>query len=130
MNWYKKAMQRSEEDRDIAKIPKSCKGGDCYCASGRYVMSHGFSNPNLKLVHGEVTGQGKIQGIKYGHAWIEDGEEVIDVSGGRFLKLPKVIYYAIGRIEEDKVFKYDVRQVIDKTSETGNWGPWDLQTKY
>ncbi|GAG99888.1 unnamed protein product, partial [marine sediment metagenome] len=77
MNWYK----TSQEFEDI---PAACKAGDCFEAAGRYVMDNALmgNNQNLLLVHGEVTGQGQLKGIKYGHAWIEKGNEIIDVSKG------------------------------------------------
>lgn len=125
-NWYKK----SEEDEVLKKIPKKCRGGDCYCASGSYLMDHAFEKPNLLLVHGEVTGQGKIAGVQFGHAWIEDGDMVIDVSKDKKLELPKIFYYALGQINENNVFKYNMEQMRRKVSETKHWGPWDLITKY
>ena len=115
--WYKKASE---------DIPESCRGGDCYCSAGRYMMSNGINNPHLFLVHGEVTGQGKIKGIRYGHAWLEDGDSCIDVSQGKHLVLPKPFYYALGGINEDKIYKYNYEEMIEKTAETGRWGPWDL----
>lgn len=128
MNWYKlaKSQKKQEEDSIMAKIPKSCQHGDCYCAAGRYIMDNGRDSPSIILVHGEVTGQGKIQGIKYGHAWIEEGDNCIDLSRGRNLVIPKVVYYALGRIEESKVHKYNYEQFQKKVLETGHWGPWDL----
>jgi len=122
--------QNIEEDETLKKIPKSCRGGDCYCASGSYLMDNALKQPNLILVHGEVTGQGRIAGIKFGHAWIEDGEMVIDVSKGKKLELPKVFHYALGQIDESKLFKYNLEQMREKVLETGQWGPWDLITKY
>lgn len=114
------------------EIPKENQGGDCYQAAGRYLMDHGMfgDKPNLILVHGEVTGQGAIRGVKYGHAWVEDGNMVHDVSRGGDRQIPKVLYYAIGNIDESKVFKYDIEHMRHKVTETGHWGPWDLQTKY
>jgi hypothetical protein len=125
MNWYKKSKEVNSEN-----IPSSCKSGDCYCAAGRYLMDNGLKNKNLLLVHGEVTGQGKIHGVQYGHAWIEDGENIIDVSQRKFLQIPKIIYYSIGQIDESKVFKYSYKDLLKKTLQTGHWGPWELITKY
>ena len=85
---------------------------------------------DIMLVHGEVTGQGPIAGIKFGHAWIEIGDEVLDVSRGRSVRMPKVLYYGLGNVEEDKVFKYTPEEMRRKILEYGHWGPWDLQTKY
>ena len=124
MNWYKLATKYHKG------IPKKCQLGDCYCIAGHYLMDNGISNPNLVMVHGEVSGQGQISGIRYGHAWIEDGDMVIDNSNNRNLKIPKMIYYAIGNIEADKTFRYNLEQMRRKVLDTGHWGPWDLISKY
>ena len=132
MSWYLIAQNAEAKEIDVKKLPKSCKGGDCYCAAGHYLMDHSMMGvgANLLLVHGEVTGQGGVAGIRFGHAGIEDGDTCIDVSRGRNIQMPKVIYYAIGHIDEDKVFKYDYKALRRKVTETGHWGPWDLATRY
>jgi hypothetical protein len=85
---------------------------------------------NMVLVHGEVTGQGAIAGVKYGHAWVEEGDMVIDKSNGRDLKIPKIMYYALGHIHSDRVFKYTFDEFKKKVSKYKHWGPWDLKTEY
>ncbi len=82
----------------------------------------------MRLVHGEVTGQGPIEGVKYGHAWVEDGGTVIDVSNGRDIRMSKAAYYALGGIG-DNVHKYNLAQFRRKVSKFGHWGPWDLKTE-
>jgi len=116
MNWYKIAKKLI--------ISKECKDGDCYPVSGRYMMDHRFSNPNLLLVHGIVTGQGKISGIQYDHSWIEDGDMVIDKSCGRNLILPKAVYYALGNIKNIKT--YNPEQFSNMINKYQHWGPWEL----
>lgn len=108
----------------IAKnIPKECTGGDCYEVSGKYVMDQGiFGNKDVKLAHGTVIGQGKIKGIEYDHAWIEEGGECIDKSLGRNIHMPKEVYYALGNIKNVKLYNpQEMRQMINKY---GHWGPW------
>lgn len=111
------------------KISSKNKGGDCYEAALKYLLKN--SKNNLLLVHGEVTGQGAIKGIKYGHAWIENGENVIDVSNGRDIKLPKIIYYALGHIKDksDKLFKYDLKSANKMILRYRTYGPWELDTE-
>jgi hypothetical protein len=104
--------------------------GDCYEAAGKYMMDHALfpgGEDHLILVHGEVTGQGDIMGLKYGHAWVEDGEMVIDVSNGRDIRMPKPLYYALGGIG-DNLHKYTVEEFRRKVSKHKHWGPWDLVT--
>jgi hypothetical protein len=104
--------------------------GDCFEANGRYFMDAAAfpgGNNTLHLVHGEVTGQGPLEGVKYGHAWIEDGNMVIDVSNGRTVRMPKATYYALGRIG-DNVHHYDAPAFRRKVMQHKHWGPWDLVT--
>ena len=129
MNWYKTA-KKAQEDPALAKIPKGNKNGDCFQAAGRYMMDNGRDDKSITLVHGEVTGQGRIQGIKFGHGWIEKGNDCIDVSLGRNIVMPKEIYYMLGQIDESKVYRYNYDQFQEKILSSGNWGPWDLITKF
>ena len=108
------------------KIPSKNKGGDCYVAAGRYIMDN--HNPKLVLVHGIVTGQGDIAGIQFGHAWVEDGDMVIDTSNGRDIQLPKQLYYALGNIETTK--RYTMEKAMEKMLKIGHYGPWDLKSEY
>jgi hypothetical protein len=86
-------------------ISKKNKGGDCYMVAGRIAMD--IFNKDLKfigtpyVVHTEVGGQGKLEGIRYGHAFIEDDENVYDYSNNREIVIPKQIYYYFGRINPD-----------------------------
>ena len=112
-------------------IPKENQNGDCYILAYKYMTSH--PNKNLKLVHGLVTGQGALENIVYNHAWVEDGNKIID------LTLPKPLqkslsvnqYYKIGKIKT--VYKYSYNEVIDKSLEFQTYGPWEkklLRNKY
>ena len=107
------------------------KGGDCYEAAGKYIMDKCmFGSCSLILVHGEVMGQGKLGGITYGHAWILDGETVIDVSNGQNLKMPKQFYYAIGQIDNiANVYQYTWPEAREMIVRFEHWGPWELNTK-
>ena len=94
---------------------------------------------NYILVHGEVTGQGPLEGVKYGHCWIEDGDIVIDVSNGRNIRMPKEVYYLLGRIgspetarfgiEAGNLHKYTWEEAREKILQHEHWGPWDLETE-
>ena len=104
--------------------------GDCYDANGRYFIDNALfpnEDPNLRLVHGEVQGQGPLEGTGYGHCWVEDGGTVIDVSNGRNLRMPKAAYYAMGRIG-DNTHVYTPEQARKKLLQFKHWGPWDLKT--
>ena len=103
--------------------------GDCYEANGKLFLNRALmgGEGSLRLVHGEVSGQGPLEGVRYGHAWIEDGGTVVDVSNGRNIKMPKAAYYALGDIG-DNVVRYNVEKFRRKLLQTEHWGPWDLKT--
>ena len=107
--------------------------GDCYEAAGQYMMmkcQFGGNCDNLTLVHGEVAGQGHLEGMTYGHAWVLDAAgNVIDKSNGRNLSMPMQVYYALGQIDRiDNVIEYPWEEARAKILEHGTWGPWDLET--
>ena len=116
-------------------------GGDCYKTAGDFVLDSkllGKTRTNQMkfvgepyVVHAEVTGQGEISGLKYGHAWVEDDVLVYDYSNGRKLEIPKNFYYAVGKIKTTKprYFKYTFEQARKKMLDSGHYGPWDLKTE-
>ena len=48
--------------------------GDCYQVAANFIINDFLHNEKstLKLIHGEVTGQGPVAGIKFGHAWTNE----------------------------------------------------------
>jgi predicted ABC-type ATPase len=116
-------------------------GGDCYKTAGDFVLDSklfGETRTNKikfvgepHVVHAEVTGQGEISGLKYGHAWVEDDVLVYDYSNGRKLEIPRNLYYAVGKIKTTKprYFKYTFEQARKKMLDSGHYGPWDLKTE-
>lgn len=105
--------------------------GDCYEANGELFMNRALygGEGGLRLVHGEVTGQGALEGINYGHCWIEDGNTVVDVSNGNSIKMPKGAYYNLGNIDgNNNMHRYNAREFQRKILKYEHWGPWDLKT--
>ena len=96
--------------------------GDCYQAAARFVIGNARC-PGILLVHGEVTGQGPIAGLRYGHAWVEIGDAVIDPSNGRIVCARKDAYYGIGKITGG-VVRYSPSQAHLLMLETLHYGPW------
>jgi hypothetical protein len=133
-------------DADITFIGSLSKSscGDCYEAAGRYILKKGLRNPDLRLVHGEVLGRGDLQGVWFGHAWVEDIKKgiVLEVANGRLVKMPKEVYYALGTINipyyengkvhppKNNIYVYDINQTRQKTIDFEHWGPWDLKTEF
>lgn len=119
------------------KIEEDNQGGDCYIVAGRFAMNNVDSiggnsfEGTPYLVHAQVHGQGALQGIPYGHAFIEDDEWIYDFSNGRELIIPKDIYYLIGKIQTTKPrhYKYTFEEAKRKMVETGTYGSWDLETE-
>ena len=103
------------------------KKGDCYEAAFNWILS---LDPDLaqnaKLCHGMVTGQGVLLGKKFGHAWGELGDVVIDNSNRKQLVMRKEKYYELGKIDESKLFCYPGFKSIGRASKAGHYGPWDM----
>jgi hypothetical protein len=120
------------------KIPKKNKNGDCYVVAGRIALNNRLPKGENRefvgepyVIHAQVIGQGAIEGLKYGHAWVEDDIYVYDYSNGRELKIPKVVYYKLGQVIEQQpiYFKYTFGEAKRKMAETGHFGSWDLITE-
>jgi len=107
--------------------------GTCYVDAVHYMQ--GNLSPKLKLVHGLVDGQGPLVGITYNHAWVEDGNTVIDASlkeqGRSTYKFPKDLYYGVGNIKT--TFRYNHKEMAKMLLETEIFGPWEkvlIKNKY
>jgi hypothetical protein len=99
--------------------------GDCYQASGRLIMNF-FGDKNHKLVHGMVNGQGALKGKRYGHAWVESNNTVLDHSNGKKLEVPTNVYYALGRIKRNQCKYYTPEQAAKFMVDKAHWGPWEM----
>jgi len=123
------------QDDDLFARGGKTKGGDCYVKAGSFCLlpnSYDFIGEPY-LVHAEVRGQGKIEGLRYGHAWVEDDENVYDFSNGREIIMPKQIYYYFGDVKTDnpkKYRRYTFPEARDKMLKTSNYGSWDIETDY
>jgi hypothetical protein len=104
--------------------------GDCYEANGKYILFEHPGDPSIVLVHGEVTGTGmQVLGLNYGHAWIEEGNTVLDFSNGRTVRMSKAEFYKRGSISKNNnMHRYTYHEAAEKAVLTGVWGPWDLKT--
>lgn len=105
--------------------------GNCFDASFEFMFKNSFTKdiPNLKLVHGFVSGQGKLSGYRYTHAWCEDEENVYDYSNGRTLKIPKLIYYSIGNINPNQGKYYTNDEFKKMVNKYETKGPWEVENK-
>lgn len=96
--------------------------GDCYQVAGRAAMDAMGDVPGFLVAHGTVVGQGPVSGVQFGHAWIEIGDTVIDMSNGLNATMQVDAYYALGKITD--VSKYTAREAMNLMVETGHFGPW------
>jgi hypothetical protein len=122
--------------------------GDCYTSAGDWMIANcrsgGLSNGDAYLVHAEVTGQGPIAGLRYGHAFVlilPEGMEptdrnimyygqVIDRSNARNIEMPAAFYFTVGAIwENDNFYLYDCDEAMRWMRETEEYGPWELETE-
>ena len=117
------------------------KTGDCYEAAAKIIIAHlsplapnplgerKLSKPIL--VHAEVSGQGPLEGVRYGHAWVENGQTVFDYSNGGSLRMPKSLYYRIGedQIVEPKYYTYTPEEARRMLLRFKTYGPWELETE-
>lgn len=99
--------------------------GDCYQAAANYVQRH--ADDDLVLVHGTVGGTGKLAGKRFGHAWVIDGDTVIDQSNGHDLRVSKAAYYAVGRV--GKTVRYTPTEVLVNLLRHKHYGPWPKATR-
>ena len=116
---------------NLEEIPEENKNGDCYMNAVKAVI-HANGGDELRLVHGIVTGQGILAGIRFGHAWVEynldePGDEMVfDPSvEGRELWIRRDQYYSIGQIRESEVKRYTQSDTVEALLKNEHWGPWE-----
>jgi hypothetical protein len=130
----------------VRKARRRRDNGDCFEAAVRVLQLLQRSpthSGGCWLVHGEVAGQGRLEGVTFGHAWVE--EELVvaapltlagtvrvlvhDHSCGRSVKMDRELYYAIGHIAKiANVWRYSWEEARDKLLAHKTFGPWDLVT--
>lgn len=87
---------------------------ECYKNVNNYMTKHDL--PHAKIIHGTVTSENK----RIGHAWILNGNKVIDPTLGKII--PKNDYYRILNAKEDKIYT-DI-EAMRMSLFTRNHGPW------
>lgn len=123
------------------KNPNIQAKGNCYQAAADLLMHSTLLLGKKKmkyigkpyLVHAEVSGKGPLEGIRFGHAWVEDDEFVYDFSNKIERVVPKELYYLLGQVETDdpkKYRRYNTEQAREKLLSTMHYGCWDIETQY
>ena len=88
---------------------------------------YGIDLPDIRVVHGLVTGTGGgIEGVRYGHAWVEyEGIAFDFAQGGDPVSVPVETYYAVGQIDPLETVRYSVREARRLAVQHRHYGPWD-----
>ena len=105
--------------------------GDCYRQAGLAVLDgHAMLEDwtDVVLCHGYSTGTGgNVQGIRYGHAWVEGScnglDMALDATTG--IVAFRAIYYMAGSIDGSKVRRYGCKETLGMVLLYEHWGPWD-----
>lgn len=103
-----------------------CSHGNCFEVAYHF-FDDNYSQGNFVLVHGYVSGQGKLSGFKYVHAWVEDTDHnlVYDLTQkDSYRILPMDFYYRIGKINTSDIIKYNHQQVLSEIQKNPVYGPW------
>ena len=116
--------------------------GDCMKVAAQLMLQYhtDFFGKRLKsngspvLIHALVWGRGALMGKRFSHAWVEDGDMVIDRSNGRSNTepIPKSLYYRVGKVEPKEAGaykKYEYAEMKKFLSSTKHYGPWELDER-
>lgn len=100
--------------------------GDCFRVAANEVI-YG-DHQDGRVCHGVVSGQGRLKGVRFAHAWVEVDHDnktvVVDKSNGRAITVLRDLYYAIGEIDPTAVERYEKAEVLRHIQDTHQWGPW------
>ena len=104
--------------------------GDCFEVAGRAMidMTEEQETYGMKMIHAYVYGQGELKGRRFPHAWVEQGDVVLDNSNGNSIVMRKEQYYPLGGVVEEKgaYASYDKEKTMINMLKHGHYGPWDL----
>jgi hypothetical protein len=84
-------------------------------------------------VQAVVIGRGEIEGIPFGHSWLEAGDLVYDYSNGNSVMIKKERYYELGgaRPDEPTLFKrYTLEEYRERVIETGAYYLGELDCEH
>lgn len=120
MTWQRPGPAVAQRRARLAPRKPPRPAGNCYSTAVREAEKVG---PEALVCHGTAIGQGPIDGIPHGHAWVEVGDIVIDRSNGADFVGPAVLYYALGKLTNIRRYSQDeVRRLL---LEHKHYGPWE-----
>jgi hypothetical protein len=110
--------------KEIGLLVEAKGKGDCYQAAGMLVMD--FFGEKAKLVHGMVNGRGALDGLRFGHAWVEVGSKALDHSNGNKFSVNKKAFYAMGGVKSNECHYYTPEESAKWMVTAKHWGPWEM----
>ena len=111
--------------------------GDCYKANFNLLLELNDNTIRRRLIsskkgvpilcHGIVKGDkgSPVEGIKFGHCWIEISDRYIDNSNGKIIVTDKRPLYKDKRILPNTVKRYSFSQAIKQCNKFKHYGPWN-----
>ena len=104
--------------------------GDCYEAALKKLMDlYMKGNTTARVVHADITPRlGPLTGRTYGHAWVEDGDKVIDCSNNHTADIDEItggrkdVYYGITDPKNIKI--YNFQQLGKMVTKHHTYGPY------
>ncbi len=113
-------------DRVTGEIAKQGMG-NCYQAADTLALrSEQLGLKNATVVQAMCVGQGAIEGINFGHSWLEaDGPGIrlaYDYSSGNREVMPASLYRALGQATD--IHEFSTHEALVKMASTRHYGPW------
>lgn len=102
--------------------------GNCYQAAVTLAMNaRALGLENVSVVQGTLMGQGPLEGVRFGHSWVEadapDGATriVLDYSSGNSLVMDRDTYRFLQQARD--VHEYSLGEARSLAA-NGDYGPW------
>lgn len=134
---------KQQEKESAMKQKRDSLNGNCFQVAAELALIEAAlcrNNPykTVTLVHGVVTGRFACGEVQHVHAWVElkDADAgitwVLDKSNGHDVKMPRDIYYVLGKIEDTRT--YSAVETSKWLLKNKTFGPWsamlnDVQTE-
>jgi hypothetical protein len=111
-------MFADTREDDVNKVQadtfEPMESGQCFSNAVMYAMEN---NQGATLVHGMIT---NFFGQRFDHAWLEDGDTVIDPTAGS--STSKASYYE--NVKAEPISRYSYQEALAKCLKHEHWGPW------
>jgi len=102
-------------NENITREVTKGKEGDCYKNVQDYLLDNDL--PNAFIIHGQIVNK---EGKVINHAWIENGDEIIDPTTG--ISTSKSMYD--DKLSPKEESRYDFSEALKMRFKTNNYGAW------